>query len=72
MPRIIFLLLYFFVWPSHPEIKGEMASLSRYETAIWHVLRKTKNKKAEFEDGLPPGSKLFMSQESAYTSSAIF
>ncbi|CAB3256885.1 unnamed protein product [Arctia plantaginis] len=29
-------------------------------------IMKGKNKKAEFEDGLPPGSKLFMSQKSAY------
>lgn len=31
-----------------------------------------KEKKPEFEDGMPPGSKLFMSQKSAYITSEIF
>ena len=35
-------------------------------------IMKGKNKKPEFEDGMPPGSKLFMSQKSAYITSEIF
>lgn len=35
-------------------------------------IMKGKNKKAEFEDGMPPGSKLFMSPKSAYITSDIF
>ncbi|KAA5648665.1 hypothetical protein F3G58_33405, partial [Pseudomonas aeruginosa] len=35
-------------------------------------IMKGKNKKPEFEDGMPPGSKLFMSQKSAYIISEIF
>lgn len=35
-------------------------------------IMKGKNKKAEFEDGMPPGSKLFMSVKSAYITSTIF
>lgn len=35
-------------------------------------IMKGKNKKAEFDDGMPPGSKIFMSQKSAYITSAIF
>lgn len=33
---------------------------------------KGKNKKAEYEDGLPPGSVLYMSQKSAYITADIF
>lgn len=35
-------------------------------------IMKGKNKKPEFEDGMPPGSKLFMSKKSAYITSEIF
>lgn len=35
-------------------------------------IMKGKNKKPEFEDGMPPGSKVFMSPKSAYITSAIF
>ncbi|XP_046739568.1 uncharacterized protein LOC124407470 [Diprion similis] len=35
-------------------------------------IMKGKNKKAEFEDGMPPGSRIFMSQKSAYITSIIF
>lgn len=35
-------------------------------------IMKGKNKKSEFEDGMPPGAKLFMSEKSAYITSAIF
>lgn len=33
---------------------------------------KGKNKKAEFSDGMPPGSQVFMSEKSAYITSALF
>lgn len=35
-------------------------------------IMKGKNKKSEFEDGMPPGSRIFMSEKSAYITSAIF
>lgn len=35
-------------------------------------IMKGKNKKPEFEDGFPPGSRVFMSPKSAYITSAIF
>lgn len=35
-------------------------------------IMKGKNKKLEFEDGMPPGSRVFMSEKSAYITSAIF
>lgn len=35
-------------------------------------IMKGKNKKAEYEDGLPPGSVLYMSQKSAYINADIF
>lgn len=35
-------------------------------------IMKGKNKKKEFEDGMPPGSHVFMSEKSAYITSAIF
>ncbi|CAG5055608.1 unnamed protein product [Parnassius apollo] len=35
-------------------------------------IMKGKNKKPEFEDGMPPGSKLFMSPKSAYITSDLF
>jgi hypothetical protein len=35
-------------------------------------IMKGKNKKPEFEDGMPPGTRLFMSQKSAYITSEIF
>lgn len=36
------------------------------------LIMKGKNKKAEYEDGLPPGSILYMSQKSAYINADIF
>lgn len=36
------------------------------------IIMKGKNKKQEWEDGLPPGSILFMSEKSAYINSKIF
>lgn len=33
---------------------------------------KGKNKKIEFEDGMPPGSVVYMSQKSSYVNSSIF
>ncbi|CAH2003443.1 unnamed protein product [Acanthoscelides obtectus] len=35
-------------------------------------IMKGKNKKAEYEDGLPPGSKVYMNEKSAYINSALF
>lgn len=36
------------------------------------AIMKGKNKKPEFEDGMPPGSKVMMSQKSAYITTALF
>lgn len=36
------------------------------------VIMKGKNKKPEFEDGMPPGSVVYMSEKSAYINSVIF
>ncbi|XP_035432885.2 uncharacterized protein LOC118264478 [Spodoptera frugiperda] len=35
-------------------------------------IMKGMNKKSEYEDGMPPGSRIFMSKKSAYITSAIF
>lgn len=35
-------------------------------------IMKDKNKKPEFEDGMPPGSVLYMSQKSAYVNTTLF